>query len=68
MAGLKPTRFAVKLFNKRPKTLADVMKLAYEAMEVEDMLEEKFREQRAQKVLTLGMLEELLFQVTNFRV
>lgn len=39
--GLKPTCFPVKLLNKRPKTLVDIMKLDYETMEVEDMLEEK---------------------------
>lgn len=40
-ARLKRTCFALKLFNKKPKNLADFRKLAYEEMEVEDMLEEK---------------------------
>lgn len=43
--GLKSTHFAMKLFNKKPKNLVDIMRLAYEAMEVEEMLEEKFRVQ-----------------------
>lgn len=30
--GLKPTCFVVKLLNKKPKTLDDVNKLAYETM------------------------------------
>lgn len=48
-ARLKPTHFAIKIFNNKPKSLADMMKLAYIAMEVEDMLVENFQEQRANR-------------------
>lgn len=41
-AGQKLTCFSIKIFNKKPKALGDMMGLAYDAMEVEDMLKEIF--------------------------
>lgn len=42
--GLKPSWFVVTSYNNKPKTLAVAMQKAYDEIEVEDMLEEKFRD------------------------
>lgn len=48
---LNPSRFVVSLYNEKPKTLVVVMQKAYKEMEVEDILEEKYREIRSSKTL-----------------
>lgn len=47
--GLKPNWFTVSLYNKKPGNLAIVMERAYNEIEIEDMLEEKYKEIRANK-------------------
>ncbi|KMZ63548.1 hypothetical protein ZOSMA_3G00250 [Zostera marina] len=43
-AGLRPTRFAVKITKDPPADIADLFEKAYSAMDVEEMLEEKYKE------------------------
>lgn len=50
---LKRSSFLVKLYNKKPKTMADVLQRAYEAMEIEEVLKENFQVQRSQKASKL---------------
>lgn len=46
---LKPSRFIVSLYNKKSKNLAVLMEKAYYEMEVQDMLEEKYKEFKTNK-------------------
>ncbi|KMZ68651.1 hypothetical protein ZOSMA_234G00260 [Zostera marina] len=42
--GLRPTRFAVKIAENLPINIADLFEKAYNAMDIEKMLEEKYKE------------------------
>lgn len=47
--GLKPSGFAISLYNKKHNDFIVIMERVYNEMEVEDMLKEKYKEMRAQK-------------------
>lgn len=43
-AGLRPTRFVVKITENPPIDITDLFEKAYNDMDIEEMLEEKYKE------------------------